>query len=102
MHITQMALYLVYTKQQTNLLKGYIMKATDLNEVIKNAREAALTEVVDSLKAQQCNMFATFDSVEDIMSQFNVKGQDAAILMMAVNTVLSNIAHQLEAKISNS
>lgn len=52
-------------------------------------------QIADTIDEGRNNMFATEKSISDVFKKFDVKGAQVAIIMIAVNTVLKNIADQI-------
>ena len=51
----------------------------------------------EQIRAKKSGLYATCDSLEELITNYNMKGANVAILMIAVNTTLEMLAKEAEA-----
>jgi len=62
----------------------------------KNHERELRREIAREVNKGRSNLFATFNSIDELIAAQNVRGLDIAVVMMAVNTTLRMVANQID------
>ena len=50
----------------------------------------------EQIRAHKCNLYTTYNSIDAVITHFNVTGEDVIAVLCAVNTTLELLAHETE------
>jgi hypothetical protein len=67
--------------------------ASEKAQALKAEQKAA---IVQSVREQQNEMFATYPTIGELVEQQQIKGETVALILMAVNTTLEMVAKKIE------
>ena len=50
----------------------------------------------EQIRAKKSNLYATLDSIDDVIKTYDARGANVAIMMITVNTALEMLAKEAE------